>query len=102
MYHSLDSAVEAETEFDNIFVKKGFPDEMEEFNVDSSLKEIEILDLIVTVGFAPSKGEARRLVAQGGVTIDGEKVGDIKEVIKLDKTKIFNVGKRKFIKLICN
>lgn len=102
MYHSLDSAVEAETEFDNIFVKKGLPDEIEEFNIDSSLKEMEILDLIITVGFAPSKGEARRLVAQGGVTIDGEKVSDIKEVIKLDKTKILKVGKRKFIKLICN
>ena len=102
MYHSLESAVEAETEFDNIFVKKGLPDEIEEFNIDPSLKEMEILDLIVTVGFAPSKGEARRLVAQGGVTIDGEKVSEIKEVIKLDKTKILKVGKRKFIKLICN
>ena len=102
MYHSVDSALEAETEFDNIFVNKGLPDEIEEFSVEASIKELEILDLIVTVGFAPSKGEARRLVAQGGVTIDGEKISDIKEVIKLDKTKILKVGKRKFIKLICN
>ncbi len=102
MYHSVDSALEAETEFDNIFVNKGLPDEIEEFFVEASLKELEILDLIVTVGFAPSKSEARRLVAQGGVTIDGEKISDIKEVIKLDKTKILKVGKRRFIKLICN
>ncbi|MBA4406179.1 tyrosine--tRNA ligase [bacterium] len=102
MYHSFDAATEAETEFDNIFVKKGLPDEIEEFSIDVSVRELEILDLIVMVGFAPSKGEARRLVIQGGITIDGEKVSDIKEVIKLDKTKILKVGKRKFIKLICN
>ncbi len=102
MYHSSQDAFDAEIEFDNIFVKKGLPDEIEEFNIDTSMKELDILELIVTVGFAPSKGEARRLVAQGGVTIDGEKIVDIKEVIKLDKSKILKVGKRKFIKLICN
>lgn len=102
MYHSSKDAFDAETEFDNIFVKKGLPDEVEEFKFDTSIKELEILDLIVAVGFAPSKGEARRLVTQGGVTVDGEKVDDIKELIKLDKSKILKVGKRKFIKLICN
>lgn len=102
MYHSAEAALEAEKEFDNIFVKKGLPDEIEEFLVENTLKELDILDLIVAVGFAPSKGEARRLVSQGGVTIDGEKIDDIKEVIKLNKTKILKVGKRKFIKLICN
>lgn len=102
MYHSTEAAIEAEIEFDNIFIKKGIPDDIEEFSFDGSLKELDIIDLIVSVGFAPSKGEARRLVAQGGVTLDGEKIADIKEVIKLDRTKILKVGKRKFIKLICN
>lgn len=102
MYHSVDAALEAETEFDNIFIKKGLPDEIEEFAIVESLKELEIVELIVKVGLAPSKGEARRLVTQGGVTIDGEKISDIKEVVKLDKTKILKVGKRKFIKLLCN
>jgi len=101
MYHSSEAATEAETEFDNIFVKKGLPDEIEEFSIEDTLEEMDILDLIVKVGFAPSKGEARRLVLQGGVTIDGEKIADAKEIIKLDKTKILKVGKRKFIKLIC-
>ena len=102
MYHSSEAALDAESEFDNIFVKKGLPDEVEEFKIDPSIKELDILDLIVTVGFAPSKGEARRLVTQGGVTVDGEKIVEIKEIIKLDRTKILKVGKRKFIKLICN
>ncbi|MEW6701727.1 MAG: tyrosine--tRNA ligase [Bacteroidota bacterium] len=102
MYHSAKAATEAETEFDNIFVKKGLPDEIEEFNVGANTNGMEILELIVTVGFATSKAEARRLVIQGGVTIDGEKIGDINEIIKFDKSKILKVGKRRFIKLISN
>ncbi|PKL81893.1 MAG: tyrosine--tRNA ligase [Ignavibacteriae bacterium HGW-Ignavibacteriae-3] len=102
MYHSSKDAQDAEEEFDNIFIKKGIPDDIEEFRFAPEVNEIEIIDLIVKVGFAPSKGEARRLVAQGGVTVDGRKVTDIKEIIKIDKTKILKVGKRNFIKLICN
>ena len=102
MYHSAEAALEAETEFDNIFVKKGLPDEVEEYKVDPNKKEMEIIDLIVEVGIAPSKGEARRLVQQGGVTIDGEKISNIKEVVRLDKTMILKVGKRNFIKIIGN
>jgi tyrosyl-tRNA synthetase len=102
IYHSAQSAIGAEEEFDNIFVKKGIPDEIEEFQLSPDLNEIDILELIVLVGFAPSKGEARRLIIQGGVTIDGEKITDIKQLIKLDKTMILKVGKRKFIKLIRN
>jgi len=100
MYHSEEAAYEAEREFDNIFVKKGLPDEIPEFKFENNLKEIEILDLIVKVGFAPSRSEARRLVIQGGVSIDGEKISDIKQIIKLNKPMILKVGKRNFIKLI--
>lgn len=102
MYHSQEAAVEAEREFDNIFVKKGLPDKIPEFKFENNLKEIEILDLIVKVGFAPSRSEARRLVIQGGVTIDGKKISDIKQIIKLNKSMILKVGKRNFIKLICD
>ena len=100
MYYSSDKAVEAEAEFDNIFVKKGFPDEIPDYIFESNIKELDILELLVKVGLAPSKGEARRLVTQGGVAIDGEKINDIKSIILLDKEKILKVGKRSFIKLI--
>ncbi|MCX7876245.1 MAG: tyrosine--tRNA ligase [Melioribacteraceae bacterium] len=100
MYNSKQDAIDAENEFDNIFVKKGLPDEIPEISFDE--KEFEILDLIVKVGFAPSKGEARRLLTQGGVSIDGEKINDIKKIIYLDKSFILKVGKRNFIKVIGN
>ena len=102
MYHSEEEAITAENEFDNIFVKKGLPDQMPEYRAEAGLNESNILDLIVMVGFAPSKGEARRLVQQGGVTIDGEKISDIAASVKFDQDKILKVGKRNFIKILCS
>ena len=99
MYHNQDAAEIAQQEFDNIFINKGLPDEIEEFNVGNK-KEINILDLIVLVNFAPSKGEARRLLTQGGVSIDGEKISDVQSSISVKTGMILKVGKRKFIKLI--
>lgn len=99
MYHNQEAAEMAQQEFDNIFINKGLPDEIEEFNVGDK-KEINILDLIILVNFAPSKGEARRLVTQGGVTIDGEKISDVQSSISVKTGMILKVGKRKFIKLI--
>lgn len=100
MYHSKEAGISAEEEFDKIFIKKEIPDDIPEFVINSGEKEIHILDLITKVDFASSKGEARRLVAQGGVTIDGEKISDINSIIKLEKDFVLKVGKRKFIKLI--
>ncbi len=100
MYHSAASANEAEAEFDKIFIKKEIPDEIPLFEITNGQKEISIIDLITTVNFAPSKGEARRLVQQGGVTLDGEKMADITAAVQLKPENILKVGKRKFIKII--
>ena len=100
MYHSAEAAKEAEEEFDKIFIKKEIPDEIPFFEITNGQKEISILDLITTVNFAPSKGEARRLVQQGGVTLDGEKIADISATVQLKAENFLKVGKRKFIKII--
>ena len=99
MYHSIEAAKNAEEEFDRIFVNKGTPDELPEFKFGER-QEINILDLIILVNFAPSKGEAKRLVTQGGVTLDGEKIEDFQNSVNLKNGMILKVGKRKFIKLI--
>ncbi len=99
MYHNQEAAQTAEQEFDNIFINKGLPDDIEEFSIGNK-KEINILDLIILVNFAPSKGEARRLVAQGGVSIDGDKIIDVQKIVNVKSGMILKVGKRKFIKLI--
>jgi tyrosyl-tRNA synthetase len=99
MYHSEEAASNAEEEFDRIFVNKGTPDDVPQFKFGDR-KELNILDLIILVNFAPSKGEAKRLVAQGGVTVDGEKIADIQQLVTLKEGLILKVGKRKFIELI--
>lgn len=97
MYHSKDAAQNAEAEFDKIFINKGIPDDIPELNLTGS--QMEIIDLIMEANFAPSRGEARRLVTQGGVSIDGNKIDDPKQIVDLVNGNVLKVGKRKFIKL---
>ena len=98
MYHSHEAAVQAQEEFDNIFINKGIPDDIPEFIV--SISEISISDLIVDSGCAPSKAEAKRLIKQGGVTLDGEKISDPSANIEIKNGQILKVGKTKFVKLV--
>jgi len=98
MYHSEDDAKRAEEEFDKIFINKGIPDDISELVVDEN--EIDIIDLIIKADFSPSRGEARRLITQGGVSIDGEKITDPKSLVKVESGNVLKVGKRKFIKII--
>ena len=97
MYHNEEEAIKSEEEFDKVFIKKEVPDDIPELKLND--KELSILDLILKVKFAPSKGEAKRLVTQGGVTIDGKKVSNISETIRLADGMVLKVGKRKFIKI---
>jgi tyrosyl-tRNA synthetase len=100
MYHSKDAAEKAEEEFDNIFINKGIPEDISEMKFD--VDKMSIIDLIALINFAPSKGEARRLIQQGGVSIDGNKVTDFSHEVIFDNEKILKVGKRKFLKLLSN
>lgn len=100
MYHDQEAANQAEEEFDRIFIKKEVPDDIPEFTIGTNKKDIGIIDLILEVKFSPSKSEARRLIAQGGVSINGEKIDDLNQIVTLDEEKILKVGKRKFIKII--
>ena len=72
---------------------------------DDDLEEnaIGILNLMVKAGLAPSNGEARRNIQQGGVSIDGDKVTDVKTVITKDQIGtdgiVLKRGKKKFVKI---
>jgi tyrosyl-tRNA synthetase len=98
MYHGDHSAREAEEEFDRIFIKKEIPDEVPEFTWSMG-KQSGILELLTITNLAPSKGEARRLVLQGGVIIDSVKIEDINTIIDIKDNSIIKVGKRKFIRI---
>ena len=98
MYHDQKAADEAEEEFDRIFIKKEMPDEVPEFNWGNG-NQSGILDLLAITNLAPSKGEARRLIVQGGVSIDGVKIDDINAMIDIKNNSVIKIGKRKFIKI---
>ncbi|MCQ2958304.1 MAG: tyrosine--tRNA ligase [Candidatus Gastranaerophilales bacterium] len=98
-YYGEEVAQKAEDEFVNVVQKKGVPDDVKE----QQQTEGELLtDIVVKLGFVPSKGEAKRLIQGGGLKIDGEKVSDIQA--KLDyqgkASVILQAGKRNFIKLV--
>ena len=96
MYHSQSSADDAEKEFDKIFVQKSIPDNIEEFKRSAS---INIIALLTDAKLAASKGEARRLIDQGGVSIDDERVTDPNLLLPDKDEFILKVGKRRFLKV---
>lgn len=98
-FHSPAAADEAEEDFKRLFVKKEVPDEIEEFMVASGPHKL--VDLLAQTGLAASKGEARRLVDQGGVKINGEKADAAGTEIEVGREGVtLQVGKRKFLRLI--
>jgi tyrosyl-tRNA synthetase len=99
MYYNETEAKNAENEFDKIFIKKEIPDDIPEIKLEG-IENLDIIDLLIKTDLAPSRGEARRLVTQGGVSINGDKISDISSVIKLDQELIVKVGKRKFLKIV--
>ncbi|MGB9004711.1 MAG: tyrosine--tRNA ligase, partial [Candidatus Aminicenantales bacterium] len=87
-------------EFEKVFKRKEIPADIEEIVVGSG--QILLLDLLVDKKILPSRGEFKRLVQQGGISLDGRRVEDIS--LKLDmknkKEAILKIGKRKFYKLL--
>ena len=97
-FHSEQAAEKAEEEFNRRFVKKEVPDEISEFAVSSGSHVLA--QLLADVGLATSKGEARRLIQQGGVKINGEKASSATAEIEIDSAGVLlQVGKLKFLKV---
>ncbi len=97
-FYSLEAAKDAEDRFNKMFRKKEIPDDIPVFEVQSD-EEVSIVDLVVKVGFAGSKSEARRLISQGGIAVDGRKVSDIAEKVRPPAEFVLKVGKRRISKI---
>lgn len=97
-YNGDEAAEKAAADFEAVFAKGNIPEDLEEFSFGND--DISIIDILINTRFASSKSEARRLVSQSAVSIDGDKVTDIDAEISLDKEgKVLKVGKRKFAKI---
>lgn len=100
LYHSAEAADQAEKEFDRIFVDKSLPDEVEEFRLSEANGSMKLVDLLAKANLADSKSDARRLIDQGGVSIDGERITDINAPLPKKKEYVLKVGKRRFLKVL--
>lgn len=96
-FHSTEAANAAEENFVAQFVKKEIPDEIEETQIAAG--SYNLADLLAQTNLTQSKGEAKRLIEQGGVKLNGEKVSDAKAEINLTDEILLQVGKRKFLKI---
>ncbi|MFW0861516.1 MAG: tyrosine--tRNA ligase [Dethiobacter sp.] len=101
LYHSKEAAEQAETEFKNIFQKGNLPSDLPEIDVSPIAEggEVSLLKLLTFANLAVSNSEARRLMQQGGVKVNDEKVDEIEAKISAEAGTVIQAGKRKFIKI---
>jgi tyrosyl-tRNA synthetase len=97
IYYDEKTAEKAAEEFDSIFKDKGIPEDISVINI--SEKEMKLIDLVVKTKLVKSKGEAKRLISQNAVKIEGEVKNDLDEIIKIEKDSVIQIGKRRFIKI---
>jgi tyrosyl-tRNA synthetase len=102
MYHGKEAADEAQRHFQTVFQKGSLPDEISEAILaeeDLEQGKIWVVALLSKLGLVASNGEGRRMIQQGGVRINQEKVTDIQAQIQVEDGMVVQVGKRKFAKV---
>ncbi len=98
--HDKTAAVAAQEKFEKTVQNRELPEEIPVVIIPETLQsEIAIADVLSTLGLVESKSEAKRLVDQGGVEIDGQKVTNTNEIISVKDDMIIKVGKRRIVKL---
>ncbi len=98
-YWGDEAAVEAEVAFDRLFRQKEAPEEVAEYAIGDD-EQVSLPIVLAAAGLASSRSEVRRLIAQGGVKVDGVKVTEeFFDVGEVDG-KVIQVGKRRFVRLV--
>lgn len=97
IYHGPETVAAAEAHFTTVFQKGGLPEDLPTLQVsDTPL----LVDFLAAHDLVASKGEARRLIAQGGVRLGGKTVNDAAAKLEFEGETVVQVGKRKFVKVI--
>ncbi len=101
LYHGETEARDAQLYFVNVFQKKEVPDEVPVINLTENMiinGKIDLIKIIVSAGYAPSNSEARRLIAQGAVKVNGVQIYDF-QAVEIKKGDVIQVGKKNFVKI---
>jgi tyrosyl-tRNA synthetase len=104
-FHGEGAGEEAEAQFNRVFVDRDVPEEIDEWDIEpygGSEPDAILLPRLIGAGFGLSSSEARRLIKQGGVKLDGETVAaDALELPRSDLAdRVLQVGKRRFLRLV--
>ncbi|CEH34889.1 tyrosine--tRNA ligase [Romboutsia lituseburensis] len=97
LYHGDEKANFAEERFKSVFQKGQIPVDI--LTVEASATDFDLAQIVVDNKLAPSKSELRRLVKQGGVKVNNEKIDDL-QAINVEGELVVQIGKKKFIKII--
>jgi tyrosyl-tRNA synthetase len=98
-FHSQVEARNAREQFVARFQKGAMPDEIDEKSISAPEGEIGIANLLKEAGLTPSTSEAMRMIKQGAVKIDGERVEDSRMRLAAGSSHVYQVGKRRFAKV---
>lgn len=98
MLYDQEQAARSQAHFAQVFQKNHIPDDMSEVFWEND-ENIGIVDLVKDLGLLPSKGEVRRMINNGGIRIDQEKMTDPTSIVSISDGMVVQVGKRKFVKL---
>ena len=96
-FHSAEAGGEAETAFERVFQRRELPEEISEFVLPRENVPLGMVSLIVQAGLAPSRSEAKRLITQGAVELDGQRV--TQDSWPYHEGSVLRVGKRRFVRL---
>ena len=98
-FHGREAAIKAEENFESVFKKHDLPDDIPEKVVSTEESEIWLPRLLVDTGMVKGTGEARRMIKQNAVSVDGEKITDVDYNVKASGEVLLKVGKRRFCKV---
>jgi tyrosyl-tRNA synthetase len=98
-FHGAERAEAAAEHFRSVVQRRELPEEVPALVVESHGRKAGLLDALVQTGQVRSNGEARRLIAQGAVQVDGRRVDDVKFHLDPGGPYLIRVGKRRFIRL---
>lgn len=97
LYHDKDKAEQAEAKFKKVFQQGEIPEDIEIFNISKDLaEELQIINVVYNSGMVQSKSEAKRLLNQQGIKVNGKK---ITSNILVSHEDVIQVGKKKFVKI---
>lgn len=94
--HGTEAAERAQAHFEAVFQRRSLPSEIPDLPLDGPTA---LVDALVEAGMAQSKSQARRLVVQGGVRLDGQTVDDVEAVLEA-RGQVLQVGKRRYVRLV--